>query len=59
MPDIETDRFPARDRAIPIFSWAMYDFANTIYSAVVVTAFITLFLSKLVSLMEERLNRRD
>jgi len=28
------------DRPLPIFSWAMYDFANTIYSAIVVTAFL-------------------
>lgn len=36
------------DRPLPIFSWAMYDFANTIYSAIVVTAFFPLFMSKLV-----------
>jgi len=42
-----TESAPARDRPLPILSWAMYDFANTIYSAVVVTAFISLFLKDL------------
>lgn len=37
----------ARDRPLPILSWAMYDFANTIYSAIVVTAFFPLFMSRL------------
>jgi len=37
-----------RDRRLPIFSWAMYDFANTIYSAIVVTAFFPKFMAKLV-----------
>lgn len=36
-----------RDRPLPILSWAMYDFANTIYSAVVVTAFFPVFMGKL------------
>lgn len=36
-----------RDRPLPIFSWAMYDFANTIYSAVVVTAFFPVFMARL------------
>jgi len=35
------------DRPLPVFSWAMYDFANTIYSAIVVTAFFPLFMGKL------------
>lgn len=34
-----------RDRALPIGSWAMYDFANTIFSAVVVTQFLPKVLS--------------
>jgi UMF1 family MFS transporter len=43
-----TDRPPTPlDRRLPIFSWAMYDFANTIYSAIVVTAFLPSFLAKL------------
>ena len=37
----------AVDRPLPIFSWAMYDFANTIYSAIVVTAFFPLFMKRL------------
>ncbi len=36
-----------RDRPLPIFSWAMYDFANTIYSAIVVTAFLPHFIRRL------------
>jgi len=35
------------DRPLPILSWAMYDFANTIYSAIVVTAFLPHFLRAL------------
>ena len=35
------------DRPLPIFSWAMYDFANTIYSAIVVTAFFPHFVKAL------------
>ena len=35
------------DRPLPVFSWAMYDFANTIYSAIVVTAFFPLFMKRL------------
>jgi UMF1 family MFS transporter len=35
------------DRPLPIFSWAMYDFANTIYSAIVVTAFLPHFIRRL------------
>ncbi|HUT34786.1 MAG TPA: MFS transporter [Planctomycetota bacterium] len=35
------------DRPLPILSWAMYDFANTIYSAVVVTAFFPKFMAQL------------
>ena len=42
----DAERTP-RDRPLPILSWAMYDFANTIYSAIVVTAFFPLFMSKL------------
>ena len=36
-----------QDRPLPILSWAMYDFANTIYSAIVVTAFFPPFMGKL------------
>ena len=35
------------DRPLPILGWAMYDFANTIYSAIVVTAFLPHFIAKL------------
>jgi len=35
------------DRPLPIMSWAMYDFANTIYSAIVVTAFFPKFMARL------------
>ncbi len=35
-----------RDRFLPVASWAMYDFANTIYSAIVVTFFLTLYVTK-------------
>ncbi|MBM4032191.1 MAG: MFS transporter [Planctomycetes bacterium] len=35
------------DRPLPILSWAMYDFANTIYSAIVVTAFFPKFMGRL------------
>jgi len=41
------DQRTCLDRPLPIFSWAMYDFANTIYSAIVVTAFFPVFMSKL------------
>jgi UMF1 family MFS transporter len=41
------DGQPSLDRKLPIFSWAMYDFANTIYSAIVVTAFFPLFMEKI------------
>ncbi|MBM4037544.1 MAG: MFS transporter [Planctomycetes bacterium] len=42
-----SERQAILDRPLPILSWAMYDFANTIYSAIVVTAFFPLFMSKL------------
>ncbi len=35
------------DRPLPVLSWAMYDFANTIYSAIVVTAFFPKFMARL------------
>ena len=41
------DQPTALDRPLPILSWAMYDFANTIYSAIVVTAFFPHFVNKL------------
>jgi len=35
------------DRPLPVLSWATYDFANTIYSAIVVTAFFPKFMARL------------
>jgi MFS-type transporter involved in bile tolerance (Atg22 family) len=35
-----------RDRFLPVASWTMYDFANTIYSAIVVTFFLSLYVTK-------------
>ncbi len=37
---------PYRDRVLPVWSWALYDFANTIYSAVVVTQFLPKVLAR-------------
>ena len=31
----------------PLLSWALYDFANTIFSAVVLTAFFPLYFTKI------------
>jgi|GEM_PF-622122 len=39
-----------RDRFVPAFSWAMYDFANTIYSGIVVTFFLSLYLTDEIGL---------
>jgi UMF1 family MFS transporter len=36
------------DRPLPTVAWATYDFANTIYSAIVVTAFFPAFMAKLI-----------
>jgi len=36
------------DRPLPVLGWATYDFANTIYSAVVVTAFFPVFMNRLI-----------
>ena len=33
------------NRFLPVASWAMYDFANTVYSGIVVTAFLPLYLT--------------
>jgi len=41
------DRPSRLDRPLPVFGWAMYDFANTIYSAIVVTAFFPKFVAQL------------
>ena len=37
---------PARVRWGRAVSWAFYDFANTIYSAIVVTFYLTLYMTK-------------
>ncbi len=42
-----SDQQASLDRPLPIFGWAMYDFANTIYSAIVVTAFFPKFMAQL------------
>jgi len=34
------ERDPYRDRFLPIASWSLYDFANTIFSAIVVTQYL-------------------
>ncbi|MHC5037849.1 MAG: MFS transporter [Planctomycetota bacterium] len=39
-----------RDRFLPIASWAMYDFANTIYSGIVVTFFLAIYLTDEIGL---------
>jgi MFS-type transporter involved in bile tolerance (Atg22 family) len=39
-----------RDRFLPIASWAMYDFANTIYSGIVVTFFLSIYLTEEIGL---------
>ena len=38
--------FPRKSR-IPLVSWAFYDFANTIFSAIVLTAYFPLYLTEL------------
>ena len=39
-PDAAAPADPYRDRFVPIASWALYDFANTIFSALVVTQYL-------------------
>ncbi|MFP4057313.1 MAG: MFS transporter [Candidatus Brocadiia bacterium] len=47
MPQEPASPPPSLDRPLPVFSWALYDFANTIYSAIVVTAFFPTFMRRL------------
>ena len=48
MSDARPQPAACLDRPRSIFGWAMYDFANTIYSAIVVTAYLPRFVKALV-----------